>query len=407
MKRAAAIVVVLVGLCSALDAYVFLNDRWADGSIVMQLQLGSSGSLIDGRSSWNASAEDALAVWNTYLDRVKFRVVRDSNAPTGDNNGYNNVIFSSAIYTQSFGPSTLAVTTNWYRVSSGQRIEADVIFNTAFSWNSYAGTLRRAPSGGTLADLHRVALHEFGHVLGLNHPDQAGQSVGAIMNSSISNVDSLLSDDVSGAAVLYGGSGGSSGGGGGTSLTQPGAPTGLTTAASGTTVTLSWRAPSTGGSPSAYVIEAGSDAGLSNLANFSTGSRSTSFAAAGVGSGAYYFRVKARNAAGTSGASNESLLTIGGGICSAAPGAPSGFSASANGSTVTLRWNAASGNPATYVVEAGSAPGSSNFANSDLGSPAPSYVATGVGRGTYYVRMRGKNACGTGLASNEAVLVVQ
>src|SRR5262249_5732648 len=195
----------LVACCSAADAYVFLNDRWVDGSIVMHLQLGSSGSLIDGRSSWNASAEDALATWNNNVDRVKFRVVRDSSVPTGDNNGYNNVFFSSAIYSQGFGATTLAVTTNWYRVSTGRRTEADVIFNTAFSWNSYDGALRRTPSGATLADLHRVALHEFGHVLGLNHPDQSGQSVAAIMNSSISSLDSLQGDDLSGAAALYGG----------------------------------------------------------------------------------------------------------------------------------------------------------------------------------------------------------
>jgi hypothetical protein len=179
------------------------------------------------------------------------------------------------------------------------------------------------------------------------------------------------------------------------------------TSASGSNVSLSWRAPSTGGSPTAYVIEAGSASGLANLANFSTGNTATSFSAAGIGAGAYYIRVKAANAAGTSGASNESLLIVGGGACSSAPGAPSGFAASASGSTVTLRWNAAAGNPTTYVVEAGSAPGLSNLANSDLGSPATSYIATGVGRGTYYVRMRGKNACGTGPASNETLLVVQ
>src|SRR5262245_5458440 len=157
----------------------------------MHLQLGSSGTLMDGRSSWNASAEDALASWNSIVDRVKFRVARDSSVPIGDNNGYNNVFFSSGIYAQSFGATTLAVTTNWYRVSSGRRTEADVIFNTSFSWNSYDGTLRRTSSGATLADLHRVALHEFGHVLGLSHPDQGGQYVASIMNSSISSIDSL------------------------------------------------------------------------------------------------------------------------------------------------------------------------------------------------------------------------
>jgi len=401
MKRVAAIAVVLVVLCSGLDGYVFLHDRWADGTIIMHLQLGSSAALIDGRSSWNASAEDALAIWNAHIDRVKFRVVRDSTAPIGDNNGYNNVFFSSAIYAQSFSPTTLAVTTNWYRVSTGQRTEADVIFNSAFSWNSYPGYLRRTASGATLADLHRVALHEFGHVLGLNHPDQAGQSVGAVMNSIISAIDTLQADDIAGAATLYG-----AGTSAGTPLTAPGAPTGLSASASGSTVSLSWRAPSSGGSPSGYLVEAGSAPGLANLATFATGSTATSFSTGGIGAGTYYLRVKAKNAAGTSVASNESLLVVGSGACSSAPGAPAEFTTSVSGSTVTLRWNAASGNPTTYVVEAGSGPGLSDLANSDLGSPATSYVASGVGRGTYYVRMRAKNACGVGPVSNEAIVVV-
>ena len=155
-----------------LDAYVTLNDRWPDGSIVMLLQLGSSGSLIDGRSGWDASAEDALAAWNNYSGRVKFRIVRDPTAVAGDSNGANNVLFSSSIYGRSFGSGILAVTTNWSEASTGARIEADVVFNTAFSWNSYSGPLRHTASGDPLIDLHRVALHEFGHVLGFMHEHQ-------------------------------------------------------------------------------------------------------------------------------------------------------------------------------------------------------------------------------------------
>src|SRR5262249_48862284 len=132
----------------------------------------------------------------------------------------------------------------------------------------------------------------------------------------------------------------------------------------------------------------------------------TSYSAGGVGDGTYYIRVRAANAAGVSPASNESTLIVGGGVCAGAPGAPGGFTASASGSAVALRWNAATGNPTSYVVEAGSAPGWSNLANSDLGSTAASYVASGVGHGTYYVRLRARNGCGTGPASNEVVLVV-
>jgi hypothetical protein len=46
-------------------------------------------------------------------------------------------------------------------------------------------------------------MHEFGHVLGLGHPDQAGQNVTAIMNSTISHIDTLRSDDIAGVNTIY------------------------------------------------------------------------------------------------------------------------------------------------------------------------------------------------------------
>ena len=49
-----------------------------------------------------------------------------------------------------------------------------------------------------------MAIHEFGHAIGLGHPDENGQSVAAIMNSLNSDIDSLQADDVEGAQAIYG-----------------------------------------------------------------------------------------------------------------------------------------------------------------------------------------------------------
>jgi hypothetical protein len=60
----------------------------------------------------------------------------------------------------------------------------------------------------------------------------------------------------------------------------------------------------------------------------------------------------------------------------------------------------------SYVLQAGSSAGSTNLANSDIGN-VTSYVATGIGNGTYYIRVRAKNACGDlSAASTEATTVV-
>jgi hypothetical protein len=399
VKKAFIVASTLVAVCATLDAYVLIGPSWPDGSIVMQLQLGSSGgTLIDGSTSWGAAAEAALAAWNLNLNRVQFRVVRDSTAPIADANGVNNVFWSSSVYGSAWPSGTLAVTLEWWRGSTFT--DADVVFNNTLSWNSYTGALRPSSSGGTLFDIRRVGLHEFGHALGLDHPDQSGQRVSAIMNSTISNTDQLQADDIAGAAALYGSTSTPT-------STAPGAPGSLVATATGATVFLTWSAPTIGGSPTTYYIEAGSVAGAANLANFSTGNVSTSFSAGNVGAGVYYVRVKAANSAGVSGASNEAILIVGGTACTAAPGAPTALIGSTSGRTVTLGWQPSSGNATSYVVEAGSAPGLSNLANSDLGSAAPSLIAPNVGPGVYYVRVRGKNACGVGPASNEIVVIVQ
>jgi hypothetical protein len=207
MKRMLLIAAALVALCVGLDAYVLLGYKWPAGNIVMNLQLGPSAStLIDGSASWGVSAESALSTWNAQIGASKFTVVRDSTAPISSGNGVNNVFFSDTLYGSAFGSSTLAVTTGW--INGSTRVEADVVFNTAFKWDSYSGPLRAAPTGGTLIDFRRVALHEFGHVLGLGHPDQSGQTVSAIMNSVISSLDQLSSDDIAGAVAMYGAAGG-------------------------------------------------------------------------------------------------------------------------------------------------------------------------------------------------------
>lgn len=184
------------------------------------------------------------------------------------------------------------------------------------------------------------------------------------------------------------------------------APTGLVASASGSSVTLAWSAPAAT-AVAAYVIEAGSSAGLANLANFSTGNAQTSFFATGIGAGSYYVRVRAVGPSGDiSAPTSDALLVVGGSGPCTAPGSPSGLAlVSSAGGTVVLTWSAAAGSPTSYTVEAGSASGLANLANSDLGLTT-SLTAASVGAGTYYVRVRGKNVCGLRSVSNEIVFTV-
>jgi hypothetical protein len=174
----------------------------------------------------------------------------------------------------------------------------------------------------------------------------------------------------------------------------------------GTTITLSWTPVQTGGPAASYVIEAGYASGAADITVFDTGNAGTSFVAAGVGAGTYYIRVRARNAAGTSGPSNEVALTIED-RCGVPLTPPVGLRVTANsGGTVGFAWAAGTGAPTSYMLEAGSGAGASNLAKADLGGLSLSYMATGVAPGTYYVRVRAKNACGVSAPSNEVVVTV-
>ena len=180
--------------------FSLLANRWSNGTLTMHMQLGGgSGTLIDGATSWNSVATNALATWNNQIDLVKFSAAQDSTVSRGDGTGTNNVFFDSAVYGRAFDRNTLAIATSWYNTSTNNKIEGDVVFNNTKTWNSYRGNARLGSN-----DLFRVSLHEFGHILGLDHPDENGQIVTALMNSTIGNLDSLSADDIAGARALYG-----------------------------------------------------------------------------------------------------------------------------------------------------------------------------------------------------------
>jgi hypothetical protein len=172
----------------------------------------------------------------------------------------------------------------------------------------------------------------------------------------------------------------------------------------GTNVTLSW-APAAPTSPavSSYVLQVGTATGQSNLFNQPVGS--TTSVSGVVGAGQYFWRLIATNAAGASAASVEALFNVGGGGCTAAPTAPQGLTSSVSAGVVTLSWSASAGAVTTYIVEAGSAPGLANLYNAPLGSAA-TVLQTPAPRGTYFVRVRAQNGCGTSAPSNEQIVTV-
>ncbi len=211
MKACHAAFLALVALCSPASAYVLEGIVWGLPNPTIYTNLNASqgklGGLLpafpleDGSSSFDQVFDAAVADWNQYLLRLQIGTIEGTN-PNGFelNDGINEAGFGASAGGDSIGGETLAVTEIYYYTGSPQTFaEADIVFSSGDAWNSYRGPLAESP-----IDLRRVALHELGHFIGLDHPDQAGQTVNAIMNSLISNTDDLTADDIAGGQYLYG-----------------------------------------------------------------------------------------------------------------------------------------------------------------------------------------------------------
>jgi hypothetical protein len=192
----------LVVAANDVSAFSLEGKSWPSGSqVTFRMGLGAAGrALSDGNTSWDTAAVPAFSAWNNVIGRLRFN---NTPASTGASSGdrVNSVVFSNTVFGQSFGSSTLAVT--YYLSTSSILVEADVLFNTRQAFDSYRGALRYGSNGYAIGDIRRVFIHELGHALGLDHPDQHGQDVEAIMNSVVSNRETLAADDVNGAQYMY------------------------------------------------------------------------------------------------------------------------------------------------------------------------------------------------------------
>jgi hypothetical protein len=177
--------------------YTLEGQSWTlDRTVVMQLSLGAAKTLSDGSTSFNQAAQNALNIWNPFLAHLQFSAVLFSPIVPESGDDENSAFFAADVFGDTFGSGVLAITSFSFRGTTFE--ESDTVFNTAFVWDSYRGPL--LPN---VIDFRRVAIHEFGHALGLDHPDEHGQHVVAIMNSHVGDIDTVQADDIDGAEALY------------------------------------------------------------------------------------------------------------------------------------------------------------------------------------------------------------
>lgn len=138
-----------------------------------------------------------MAAWNEELANFQFQWIEEApgTAPAfSDGNGKTEMSMQTKIYSADFSSSTLAVTILHF--SGGHNSETDIVFNIKdHKFDSF-----RSGFTGKGDDFHRIALHELGHVLGLDH----SKDPSAVMNATYSGSDHLTPDDLAGAQSLYG-----------------------------------------------------------------------------------------------------------------------------------------------------------------------------------------------------------
>ena len=148
---------------------------------------------------WANVAVEALQEWNDAGSHFRFSwsVSSSQAVECGRSDGIHTAVWSSTSCVGDWPQNVVGMAPYWLS-ASGRIVDADVLFNLNEEWSVYRGTRT-----GAATDFRRVAMHEFGHVLGLAHPDDHGQQRTAIMNSG-ATVDTLQSDDLNGIRELYG-----------------------------------------------------------------------------------------------------------------------------------------------------------------------------------------------------------
>ena len=181
------------------DAFELSGSKWFGAETVIYVDMeGQSGTGI----LWNTAFIAAMDDW-TNATPFTF-AVNEAHRDPCTNDGLNGVDFAEDFCGTEFGNNTLAVTVRRFRntlLGAPDIVQADIVVNAAEAFDVFDGNLVQfGPTFGKI-DFRRTALHELGHVLGLEHENIKA----AIMAPKISNLDRLQADDIAAVVALYSG----------------------------------------------------------------------------------------------------------------------------------------------------------------------------------------------------------
>jgi hypothetical protein len=201
------IVVFIIFLSTPARTYVTAGNKWSKARTTFHVDIPGAGGL------WDDAFEEAMYRWNDATN-FRFSIVRDSYGdPCSDPNvsaARNGVEFSDTVCGLAWSDQIIAISLTWVRNDENRIVQTGVLFNTDEDWDVYSGPWWRDPYFG-INDFRRIAVHELGHGLGLDHED----AVAAIMQSVAGDIEYPTTDDIAGVNFLYPVSADNNSGGGG------------------------------------------------------------------------------------------------------------------------------------------------------------------------------------------------
>ena len=190
VPQALILTALTVGFGSLMQAYVLDGHKW--GTSVISYYVNPHNKWVSESAAVNA-IQLAASSWHDQSNaNIQLAYAGTTTGSSLVMNGKNEVFFRDGSNGSLVGESYY-----WWD-GSGRLVEGDTVF--------YEGTYRFFAGSGCVSGIYieDVAIHEFGHILGLRHSDVAGATMEPSMPTYCDTTQLTLEpDDIAGIRALY------------------------------------------------------------------------------------------------------------------------------------------------------------------------------------------------------------